>query len=654
MKKHSITRWVILSFAAVLAVSLAVSAGVSCWENWQVVINQVEEEAALCADLVSLKLGETDPDELFSSGDSELYQKTRETLSTYAAYFNVEYLTVYRLDPGTRTRQILICTSNDPDTDQKLLEEMPCGTVSDAPLLPTEEKWLNGDRDAFGFRRDNLKTTWILPYTGADDILIAIDDSAGLENSILLYYIFLDIVPVVLGLLLGLIVLLFMTRRRIIIPIRAISDGMKRFARNTRQQPEPLGIRSGDEIGEIADSFEKMTEDISEYINSIETLTKEQTETSVQLDVARQIQYGLVPENTSLEGSGFRVCAMTHPAKEVGGDFYDCFLRDDSSVCVVMGDVSGKGISAAIFMAMTKTMIREKLSAGLSPAEALNQANDRLCAQNPEGLFATVFIAVLNPLSGDMRYANAGHTYPVILGRTPSILETDPGIVLGLFGDAGLRNFTLHLAPSEGLLLYTDGVTEAVSLKKTFFGTERLLEALTDVSGKTDARQAILSISCAVQAFCEGCEPFDDMALLALYRKTLGDAGQPLPMTLSAFDEVKEAVLSAAGNTPETRQALLACDEALANIVNYSGAKDLTFSCEKEGEELRVLFSDDGIPFDPSAAQTEDREFDLLSSGGMGLNLIRQSVSSIRYERRENRNELTLSFRLTKNSVELY
>ena len=118
--------------------------------------------------------------------------------------------------------------------------------------------------------------------------------------------------------------------------------------------------------------------------------------------------------------------------------------------------------------------------------------------------------------------------------------------------------------------------------------------------------------------------------------------------TLSSFDEIKKAVFTAAGDTPEIRRALLACDETLTNIINYSGAENLFFSCEKEGGKLSVFFSDDGIPFDPTAAPAEEKDFEFLDNGGMGLNLIRKSVSSMRYERKNNRNNFMLYFPLAQ------
>ncbi|MBQ6366441.1 MAG: ATP-binding protein [Oscillospiraceae bacterium] len=134
---------------------------------------------------------------------------------------------------------------------------------------------------------------------------------------------------------------------------------------------------------------------------------------------------------------------------------------------------------------------------------------------------------------------------------------------------------------------------------------------------------------------------------------SLDSAHTSVPIELSAFDTVKEAVFAAAGDSHETRQALLACDEALSNLVYYSGASSLDFACRTDGDRLSVSFSDNGVPFDSTAAISENKEFEQLDNGGMGLNLIRRCVSSMRYERKEDRNILTLFFPLTPSSEHL-
>lgn len=659
MKKKSIRTWIILCFTGIFILSLAASVFVNYQENYRTVMERADKDMERCAGFANRGLAETDFNTLLSDENEIRYKTARSHLMYCAKAFAIDTLLVYSMDHDTHFRHVFFALSSNPETDRMLRDSFPPGSVSDEPTIPAEERWLAGEKDFSGSDRDGLDIIWLHSFRDRNgyEYIIAMVGSVSLEQQEILRECIGDIIPIGLALLAGMIILLILVRRRIIRPIAVISDSMSSFGGNGSRKPESLTIKSNDEIGEIAAAYNRMTSDISDYVGSIEALTRENTESYVQLDIARKIQYGLVPEKTTLHGAGFSACAVSQPARAVGGDFYDCFLRDEDSVCIVMGDVSGKGIIAAIFMAMAKTMIREKLMAGTNPAKALNEANDELCGQNPEGLFTTAFAAVLNPRTGELRYANAGHTRPVILrGNASSILKPDPGIALGVFRDAGLKDHTLTLRQSEGILLYTDGVTEAVNPGNQFFGEQRLLDAVKTVSDEPDAEKILSGIINAVGEFTEGGEPFDDTAVLALLRIPAesgpADSRIPannervsIPVALSSFETVKRAVFAAAGETQKTRMALLACDEALTNIVSYSGATKLTFSCKRQGGDLCVSFFDNGIPFDPTAAGNE-KEFEELDSGGMGLKLIRQTVSGMCYERRQNRNELILHFNL--------
>ena len=653
MKKGTISRWIMRCTVIVLMITVGVSAAANYQINYKGLLKQRTEWAEACNDIVQGQLRHWNFQELFESADSSQYRSVRQIIHRFCSAFQFDYLYVYTLDPETGDRFYYLCVSSEQSLNEFAEKELTMATMTGTKILEGEKAIFAGERDmqqGFIKNRFGSEINWVAPFLDENGQMVAL---IGMDYDLedwyyLIWQDFLkDIIPIVLVQLLGLAVLLYLVQRRVVQPIREISDGMTRFARNTRQKPEPLQVHSRDEIGGIAASFDKMAEDISDYVNNIETLTREQVETNVQLDVARRIQYGMVPHEAALSGSGYSVRALTRPAKAVGGDFYDCFQRDPHSVCAVMGDVSGKGVSAAIFMAMSKTMIREKLMAGLAPAEALRQVNGELCAQNPEGLFVTVFASVFDPASGEMRFANAGHTYPVLLTDSPALLIRENGPALGLFEDAELQEETLRLKPGQGLLLYTDGVTEAVNPQKAFFGTDRLLKAVRAVpEGGDRAEAAIMEVSRAVGLFCDGAEPFDDMAVMSLLCEEQGEKWQPLLVALSAFEEIRQAVFQTVGDTPKTRQALLACDETLANIVNYSGASELAFSCRKEGDRLRVSFRDDGIPFDPTAQETGEKEFHLLDSGGMGLNLIRQTATKWRYERTGERNIFTLDFQL--------
>ncbi len=658
MKKNSIRRWIILCFTAVLILSVAASGMVNYYKNTYDAMEGYRRQSESCAYVASnLFVYQWNNDEVLSTTESEAYTDAAFSLRGLCKTFNLVSLSLYRVDPSVPARYYYFYVAPDREKYLKLQEEHALRTIPAKALLLGEEAILNGSREMQMEHNDGFlysKVIWISPVFDLDGNLIAMVrmdyDMDPIRDTILKDFL-RDIIPFSLSLLFGLLFLLLLVQRRIIQPIGILAEEMRQFALDSRKKPEPLKLNTGDEISEIAESFEKMTDDISTYVNSIEKLTKEKTEINTQLQLARRVQYGLVPKQTKLSGNGWSMYAMTRPAKTVGGDFYDCFLADDNRVCVVMGDVSGKGVGAAISMAMLKTVIREKLTAGYSPAETLNRTNEQFLAQNLENQFTTVFIAVLNTRTGELQYCNAGHNPPLMLREECIFLNPEPGIALGMFENAGLKNASCTLSPGQGILLYTDGVSEAVSPQRQFFGEERLREAVKGFSdGENAAEETVLRLSGAVHAFCGENEAFDDMAVLALVYRGDESEWRSLPVDLSAFNTVREAVLAAAGDSPETRQALLACDEALTNIVCYSGATALDFCCCTNGNRLSVSFSDNGIPFDPTAAIPEEKEFELLDGGGMGLNLIRQCVSSIHYEHRENRNILTLNFPLPSSS----
>lgn len=657
MKRKSIRHWIILCFTAVLILSVAASAAANYYGNSHDIMEDYGRLAETCAYVASnLFVYQWNNDEVLGSTGTEAYTDAANSLRGLCKTYKLDTLSICRVEPSVPARYYYFYVSPILEENQKLQREYALRTVPAETLLPAEDALINGSREiqiVFGDQLDD-KIEWISPVYDLNGSFIAlismVCDISPIRSRIVKDFL-RDIIPFLLSLLCGLVILLYLVQRRIIRPIGLLSDEMRQFALDSRKKPEPLNLILGDEIGKIAESFEKMTDDISTYVNSIEKLTQKETEINTQLELGHRVQRGMVPEKTDLSGDGWQMHAITRPAKTVGGDFYDCFSLDDNRVCVVMGDVSGKGIGAAISMAMVKTVIREKLTADFSPAETLNRTNDQIAARNPENQFATAFVAVLNTKTGELLYCNAGHNPPLMLREESAFLNPEPGIALGVFENAGLKNASCTLSPGQGILLYTDGVTEAVSPQRQFFGEERLREAVGAFSaGENAAEETVLRLTGAVDDFCGGNEAFDDMTVLVLVYRGNEGTWQSLPVKLSAFDTVRRDVLAAAGDSHETRQALLACDEALSNIVYYSGASTLDFSCKTDGDRFRVAFSDNGVPFDPTAATSESREFEQLDGGGMGLHLIRRCVSSMCYERKEGRNILTLFFPLPSSS----
>jgi serine phosphatase RsbU (regulator of sigma subunit)/anti-sigma regulatory factor (Ser/Thr protein kinase) len=642
-------------FVVIIILLVILSAISNLRETFTLNSRELEAEARAVANNVRSLLDSEFQLENITSTEDKDFIAFQGVLKQFCKTSQMEYIYIYTLDEDASNRNFILCAALEDFNDETALNEYSMTAIKVGALFPIEEDYLDGTWDytqnSTGMWNGDT-IVWTFPYRdpyGACDAFVGMNYDAPQFVTDVLTRFLKYMIPQVLLTIVCMLFMLRMMHYRIVIPINEISQKMQLFSKDSTKKLEPLNIPKGDEIGDIADSFEKMTEDISTYVNNIETLTRDKLETDVQLGIARRIQYGLVPEKMNLEGNGFFISAMTRPAKAVGGDFYDCFRRNDGNVCIVMGDVSGKGITAAIFMSMMKTSIREKMLVGQSPSDALNRTNDELCQRNPENFFITVFAAVLDLSTGELCYSNAGHTSPIIIKKQSEYLEIDSGVALGIDEDADLTDYYLKLEPGEGIVLYTDGATDTINTKKEFFGKERLLDTVKNFSADsttekelTPSGKLVNALDNAITEFSEGMEAFDDTAILVLiYRKT---NIRMLPVDVSSFEEIKKAVIEIEGNTPKARQILLACDEVLSNIARYSGATTLSCTIDKSETNIKMMFIDDGVPFDQSKVKVENRDFDELDSGGMGLRLIRQSVESMAYERSNGKNILTLIF----------
>jgi sigma-B regulation protein RsbU (phosphoserine phosphatase) len=239
-----------------------------------------------------------------------------------------------------------------------------------------------------------------------------------------------------------------------------------------------------------------------------------------ELRIAREIQLGILPADISAatRGSGVEVHTLLEPAKEVGGDLFEVLRAADGRLVVVIGDVSGKGIPAALFMAVTMTLIRTLGRQFQTPAEILQRVNDALAAQNPMNMFVTIFCAVYEPGSGLLTYASAGHPTPMLVRDSHcQVVSCQPAMVAGAFPGLEVFSHSLHLAVGDLLLFYTDGVTEAFNATGETFGESRLLEELARHPGRT-AVQSVAGVLEAVRRHAGEHPQSDDIAMLALRR----------------------------------------------------------------------------------------------------------------------------------------
>ena len=277
--------------------------------------------------------------------------------------------------------------------------------------------------------------------------------------------------------------------------------------------------KTNDEIEVLAQSFDDLTKKIVQYIKDITQITKEKERIGTELELARKIQADMLPNIYPAfpDRPEFDIYASMRPAKEVGGDFYDFYLIDKDHLGMVIADVSGKGVPAALFMMMSRILIKNYAMMGYSPAQVLEQTNNSICMNNKEDMFVTVWYGVLEISTGKITAANAGHEFPIIKkqGGKYELLQDKHGFVIGGMEGMKYAEYEIQLDSGEMLFLYTDGVPEATDSENNMYGTDRLLEAMNSKE-HTDPLELLGSITDNVDQFVGEADRFDDMTMLAV------------------------------------------------------------------------------------------------------------------------------------------
>ncbi len=319
----------------------------------------------------------------------------------------------------------------------------------------------------------------------------------------------------------GLILLLVVSglvARSIARPLRRMAAATERVAHGDLDI-DLSDIHREDEVGQLARSFTAMTQDLKKYIKDLTETTAAKQRIESELSIAARIQRSMLPSVFPAfpHREEFDIYAVMHPAKEVGGDFYDFFFLDDDHLCVVVGDVSGKGVPAALFMSVTKYLIEAALGMNEPPDKALERVNRHLAGNNESCMFVTIFMGILSVKTGEFLYANAGHNRPLLWDKDcePSFLKPPGGPVVGIMDDAVFTMDRLTFTTGTVLLAYTDGVTEAFSADGTAFSDERLLKAITPIREKS-VKEITEVLLADIDSFCVGAPQADDITILAL------------------------------------------------------------------------------------------------------------------------------------------
>ena len=448
--------------------------------------------------------------------------------------------------------------------------------------------------------------------------------------------------------------------RTVLQPLKQISDEATRFSEKGVKSEKKLQetIRNRDEIGQLAASVDHMEEQIEDYIGSITRITAEKERINTELSLATRIQADMLPHvfPPFPDRKEFDIYASMDPAKEVGGDFYDFFLIDSDHLGLVMADVSGKGVPAALFMMASKIILQSVAMMGGSAGEILTKTNEAICSNNQAEMFVTVWAGILEISTGKLTAANAGHEYPVLKRADGSfeLFKDKHGFVIG--GMAGIRykEYELQMNPGDKLFLYTDGVPEATDANKELFGTGRMIAALNSEKNGTP-EQVLQGVRRAVDAFVKDAEQFDDLTMLCLEYN--GKPEETRTITTEAKIENIEQITEFVDRELEERgcpakqqiRIRTAIDEIVSNIARYAYAPDtgnvtVQFNYDESDRSVLLTFTDEGVPFDP--LQQEDPDTTLPAEereiGGLGIFLVRKTMDEVGYVREDGKNILRI------------
>ena len=397
----------------------------------------------------------------------------------------------------------------------------------------------------------------------------------------------------------------------------------------------------------------RRTEDLKNTIAEKEKIESE-------LAVARDIQLQLVPDKSLSvpRRKEFDIFACLEPAHEVGGDFYDYFFIDKNTLCLVIGDVSGKGVPAALFMAMTKTMLKSAARLLVEPEYILADVNREIARNNPSLTFVTVFLCVLDLNTGLLTYTSAGHNPPLFIGRKGnSVLLGDAQCpAIGLDESFGYQQATVQLQHKEGLLLFTDGVIEAHDSKDRLFTQEALMKTVS-LTADLSPEERLQAILARVREFTGHRDLEDDLTLLALTYFSPDRIGETLK-TIVLKNDIREMsritdtinkIADVVGCSPVVvHDVILAVEEIFSNVVFYGFGDDLdhniTFHVVAEADALILTLQDEGIPFNPLNVQVgpRDKPLEERDKGGMGIILAKNLMDRMEYRRERGKNILRM------------
>ena len=451
-------------------------------------------------------------------------------------------------------------------------------------------------------------------------------------------------------------------RKNVVKPILELTDAASAYMSDRNDEARDAGhfnaldIHTGDEIENLSLTMKDMERELADYIHNLSRVTAEKERLSTELDIASQIQEGMLPsifppypEKTELD-----IYAIMEPAKEVGGDFYDFFLIDDDHLAIVIADVSGKGVPAALFMMSCQILIKNYVTmVTSSPAKVLEKVNHQLCMTNDVEMFVTAWLGVLEISTGTLRAANAGHEYPALRRKDGNfeLYKDEHGFVLGGFDGVRYKEYEIRLNAGDTIFVYTDGVPEATGSSGDMLGTDRMIECLDRCSG--NVMQSIYEMHKYVLEFTGNAPQFDDITMMAL--TYIGNPASKLTVQadISNLHTVTEFVVSelekAGCSMKSCMQTEIAVEEIFTNICNYAYAPEtgdavIGVRAIPDENSVEISFCDRGMPYNPLEAEEPDLDLppEDKEIGGLGIYMTRKFMDQLDYEYRDGQNRLKI------------
>ena len=618
-------------------------------QQYMEIANGIAEYAALSMDPETLE------QYLETKTADEAYNSTREQLQHTADAEDCSVIYVAKVHTDTKEREYIYNVVSKASGFSPY-EIGFRDTVNDE-FLKVYDSILKGETQLHNFMYSRKGyTTSVYPVEDADSGVVAIvgvvknmDLLTSAKNSYICQIILIEALIAILS---GVVWVVYM-RRRIVVPVQQLSEAALNMVEHLEDGNSPeLVVKHEDELRELADSFATMYREVGAYIAKLETVTAEKERIGAELDVAAKIQSSMLPciFPAFPDRNEFDIYATMDPAKEVGGDFYDFFMVDADHLAFVVADVSGKGVPAALFMVIGKTLIKDHTGLHDDLGEVFTEVNNILCASNSEEMFITAFEGVLNLKTGELRYVNAGHEIP-FLCRKGGVFEpykVRAGFVLAGMQGIRYRAGSIQLEPGDKVFQYSDGIPEAINSEKAPYGMKRLESVLAKNSEKAPSELLPL-VKADVDAFVGDADQFDDITMLCIEFK---GNGRKAEISLTPDAESVETVAEFLDTTLEAweipmkvvSKLQIVADEIYSNIVRYSQAKNAKVTAIQNGTVLSLRFEDDGKPYDPTTAaepditaSAEEREI-----GGLGIFVVRNMMDSMDYKYKDGHNVLTL------------